>query len=426
MKEEFLCYLWASRSFYFDSLRTEQGERLEILHPGIRNSDSGPDFFNARIRLNGILWAGNVEVHTKSSEWIRHGHQHDPTYDNVILHVVEEHDQDILIGQRAVPVLQLKYRYDSGRMESYARMMRSDSGVLPCEQGLSQIKGPAIDEWMEKLALQRLERKSKAIHLQFEKSAFHIEEAFYRILIRHFGFRVNNEPFDSLASRLPLQTLRRESSSLLRLESLLFGQAGLIPKSPTCPYSHELWQQYRILSRKYHLQAMEAHTWKFSRMRPSNFPTLRLAQFAKMVHDFPDFTNQILEAARPDILLAIFRRSPSDYWQNHFHFGSATEAHSGVMGVNSAFGLIINAVIPYLFYLSKRRGDRRYRLKALEWLQVCPSEQNQVVRFWESRNLISTDASTSQALLELRQNYCALKKCLHCSIGQELLLRPAL
>ncbi len=416
MEEAFLHYLWKYRLFY--DLSTLTGEPVEIIHPGVHNTDAGPDFFNARIRIGNTLWAGNAEIHLRTSDFFKHHHQHDKNYSNLILHAVYENDMDTPMP---VPVVVLKEKFPSQVYRQYCRLSSSQSWV-PCRSLLPSVNKLIIDKWLERMLAERLSEKAEHIRQTLSGEVLNREEMFYRLLASVFGFKLNTLPFEMLARSLPLKVLARHKNSLLQLEAILFGQAGLLGDKPTDSYHACLIREYRMISKKFGLKPMDASLWKFARTRPSNFPTLRLAQFASLVHKSSHLLSKIVELSEVGQLIALFECQASPYWQEHYHFGKKSGLKkTKALGRSSLENILINAVAPMLFLLGNEQMKEELKEKAVSLLHYLPSEKNHVIMQWAKSGIAARHAADSQALLQLKKYYCNRFKCLECGIGTSIL-----
>ncbi|MEO6760368.1 MAG: DUF2851 family protein [Saprospiraceae bacterium] len=421
MPETFLHFLWRWRRFDAQNLLTTEGQSLEILQPGEHNTHAGPDFFNARLRIGDTLWAGNVEMHLRASEWQAHRHQEDCAYDNVVLHVVLEEDQPVLRrdGSR-LPCLELQGRIPPSLLNIYQRL-EHERAWIPC-QGFFQNTPDIIRlNWLDRVLVERLEEKTAVIAALLSGTENHWEEAFYRLLARNFGLKVNAEPFEALARSLPLSVLARHKNNLLQVEALLFGQAGLLDSPFEDAYPQSLAREYRHLANKYSLSPLPESIWKFLRLRPANFPTVRLAQFAALVHRSAHLFNQVLVTDSLRNLENLFTVQPSDYWLCHFQFDKLSRPRSKTPGRDFVQLLIINTIVPVLFHYGRSSGDADLQNRALRLLEALPAESNAILEGWTGLGMRAGQAYHSQALLHLKTRYCDPKRCLECGIGNYLL-----
>lgn len=432
MTEEFLHYIWKYRLFNHAGLATTTGEQISILKTGTHNTDAGPDFFDARIKIGATLWAGNVEIHINSSSWAKHNHQKDNAYNNVILHVVYDHDEVAKNSDgRSVPALELRNKFDMQLYERYT-YFRNSKAWIACEKQISSVEAFVKRGWLERLGAERLERKSEIIlddlkiHNNDWAGVFHIH------LAKNFGLKVNAGPFTQLARSLPLSILGKHKNSLLQVEALLYGQAGFLEGNFNEEYPLSLKKEYDFLRKKYSLKPLETHLWKFLRLRPSGFPTIRISQFASLFFRSGPLFSLITESENTEKILPLFRVSASEYWNSHFTFEAPVQAHPlkrgktgsarpKKIGESTINAIIINTVVPFLFVYGKQKADHIYQEKALKFLESLPAEQNAVTSQWEKYGFNNSSAFDSQSLLELKNEYCQKKKCLDCAIGSRLL-----
>ncbi len=421
MTEAFLQYLWQYRLVGEHFLCTVSGERIRIIHPGEINTDSGPDFFNARIIIGDTIWAGNVEIHTKSSDWQKHRHHLDKAYDSVVLHVVYEADVVLPpVGGRDVPVLELRDGINNSIWKKYNKMIRGKD-MIPCGKQLAKVDHLILDSWMDRMLTERLEEKSELILSLLRNNKFDWEETFYQLLARSFGFKVNGVPFEMLARSLPLKCILRQGDNLFRVEALIFGQSGLLDKKYTDPYPRRLNEEYQFLMKKYSLSPLPAHIWKFLRLRPANFPTIRLAQFASLMNKYKFIFSKMMESDNVKSVETIIRTSVSDYWKIHYLFDKESLCEEKDLGEDATTTIMINTVIPFMFVYAGRNGDELRREITFSLLSQIPGEENSVVKQWKSFGISVLYASHSQALLHLTKKYCSLRKCLQCNIGISLI-----
>ena len=419
MKESILHFIWQNKLFQSHSLLTTDGESVEVIDPGRLNTDAGPDFFNAKIKLGNTIWAGNVEIHTRSSEWARHGHDDDKAYNSVVLHVVKKADVQVFRADGA-PIPQLELIYPVEIEENYGQLMQN-SLRIPCENKISAIPGIFIRSWKNALLTERLLQKTENISEILSQNNRHWEEAFYLNLARSFGFGTNGQAFEMLAASLPMQILGKHKNDLSQLEALLFGQAGLLAAKEEDAYLLSLRKEYDFLKIKYDLKPIDGSQWKLLRLRPDNFPHVRIAQFAALIHKSTGLFSKITE--NPDIqyLQGIFRVEPSEYWKTHYLF--AHESHKSLKGIGQKAieGIIINTVVPFLFSFADTRGNQSMKDKAIEILEKLPAENNVITRMWHETGIDCASAFDSQALIQLKKMYCDKRNCLRCRIGHKVL-----
>jgi hypothetical protein len=420
MNEEFLHYLWKYR-LLDPELRTVAGEPLTVLHPGEHNRDGGPDFFNARLKINGTTWAGNVEIHVRASSWYRHRHHHDRAYDNVILHVVYENDADVLrTPDEQIQTLIMKGHFPEYIYERY-RDFKDNQRWIPCEALVGNTDPFVIAQWIPALAVERLEEKILLLKKNLEASKFDWEETFYCNLARSFGFRINAQPFELLARSLPWKVLQKHCENLFQLEALLFGQAGLLAENLTEEYPRLLVREYRFLKEKYGLHEIPGSTWKSLRLRPSNFPAIRIAQFASLVHQRKDLYRSVLECNHPEELILLFSVQASAYWDSHFVFGKWSAPRPRMLGADSIRLITINLVAPFYFLYGEAKALPSFKEKGLAFLELLPPESNSDLSRWKGLGITAIDALHTQALIHLKSCYCDKRRCLECRIGNALL-----
>lgn len=421
MKEDFLHFLWRAHRFNLDDLRTTQGEPLEILHWGAYNRHAGPDFQQARLRIGDTLWAGNVEMHLRASEWMRHRHQDDDAYRNVVLHVVLEEDEPVWRpnGER-LPCLELKSRIPPKLSGAYLKLLHNEHWI-PCQHLFYTVPDITRRLWMDRLAVERIEQRTQAIATIWGATQNNWEETFYRLLARSFGAKVNMEPFEQLARSTPLLLLSKYKNNLFRLEALLFGQAGLLEKEFEDEYPRKLQREYRFLQQKHQLAPMQGAQWKFLRMRPAAFPTMRIAQLAALVFQSEHLFSKILAAKDVTEVENMFAVKLSNYWQNHYVFDKESAPRTKTLGRDAVHLLLINTIVPVLFFFGKQRGETQYQDKALTLLETVEPESNHIIENWKKLGLKPESAYETQALLQLKQYYCDAKRCLECAIGSAIL-----
>jgi hypothetical protein len=419
--EEFLQYIWKHALFNRTALKTTDGKQVEIVRSGLHNSDAGPDFFNAQIRIDNTLWAGNVEVHIKSSDWFKHRHQHDGAYKNVILHVVWENDKDIeLPGSFVLPALELKNFVEKDIYKKY-QDLKTSSKSIPCEKGIQKVNQLTLNSWLDRLVAERLERKTNLISSNLDKSINDWEETFYRLILRTLGNPLNSEPFERLASVLPFKIIYKHRANIFQVEALLLGQAGFLEGDFKDVYVIRLQQEYQYLKHKLNLVPMSKSEWKFMRIRPPQFPTIRLAQLAAVIHSQEHLFREAMEADTEYDIIKLFSVKPSEYWLTHFQPDKLSARKAGAIGKSTIEILMINAVIPTMFLYGKNTGKDEISEQALDILHIIKAEKNSIIKKWESIGVTASDAYESQALIQLRKEYCDQRRCVNCAIGHQLM-----
>lgn len=419
MKESILHYVWQNKLFTSHDLETTDGEQVEIIDVGRTNTDAGPDFFNAKIKIGDTLWAGNIEIHSFSSDWNKHNHQSDKAYDSVVLHVVSTVDTEVCRtdGTR-IPQLELRF---PKRIETNYGQLFSQQKWIPCADKIGLVPTIFIQSWKNALLTERLEQKMNAIESLLNENNHHWEEAFYITLARNFGFGTNSQAFESLAKSLPVSILGKHKDQLFQLEALLFGQAGLLNLEEYDEYSSGLKKEYDFLRSKYELNPIDKSQWKLLRLRPDNFPHVRIAQFAALIHSSTKLFSKILENPNLEALRKLFECETSSYWNTNYLFGSDSPLHIKRLGEQSVNGILINTVVPFLFcYASQKRNDD-LKDRTLLILEQIHAESNSIISGWSNLGLKVENAFDSQALLQLKKQYCDEKKCLRCRIGHKVL-----
>jgi hypothetical protein len=424
MKEEFLHYLWKYTLYDQDSLIDNENNRIVVINPGEYNRDSGPDFFNARILIAGTEWAGNVEIHTRASHFNNHGHNRDHAFDNVILHVVAENDKKVF-NYRNEELLTVAIKYDSVLYEKYSDLINNPY-VIACQNETGKIDKFHLRHWLHSLLIERLQSKSDSVLKIFAETGNDWDETFYRMLTRYFGFRVNTEPFEMLATALPFKIIRKHSDNRFQIEALLFGtggmlEEGLFREALSDKYYKDLIKEYRILSAKYSLQPIHGWLWKFCRLRPVNFPTVRISQLAALLATAGGLFSRTLDAPEIKQLKDLFGVSASHYWDNHYVFGKKSKTVSKNTGNQATDIFLINAVIPLVFIYGRFHDNRDVCDKALTFLENIDPEKNSVTRDWESAGIKVESAFYTQALLQLTNEYCRKRRCLECRIGGRII-----
>ena len=421
MKEEFVSFLWKNKLLQSKNLASTNGMPIEIINPGTENLDSGPDFFAARIKIGTTEWAGNVEIHTKSSDWLNHNHQNNKQYDNIILHVVHDNDVEVKdITNKNIKVLEIKNLYDVTLLENYENLMKAKTWVA-CQNQINKVEELIVQNWLGRLMVERLEGKSEEVSSYLEYFKNDWDQTFFYFLARNLGFKVNSVPFGILAQRTPYLLLQKNSDSLEKLEAILFGQAGLLSENLTDVYPRILQKEFNYQRAKYDLSPIEKSLWKFSKLRPVNFPTVRIAQLAAILYGSKHLFRNIVEATSISDIHKILASKASDFWESHYTFEKPSSKRIKNLGSQSIDNIIINTIAPVLFVYGRQTNEERRCEKALEFLYETPPENNSIIMKWASLGIKPANASESQALLELKKFFCTPKKCLKCAIGNQLL-----
>lgn len=423
MRENFLHYLWQHKVFDSSTLKTANGETIDLIKLGSHNRNSGPDFFNAQLRINEQLWAGNVEIHIKSSDWYLHHHETDKNYENVILHVVWEYDAPVFRRDNSeIPTLVLKNYVASETLSNYSKLFNAQQNWINCEQDFEWVEDLTLKLWLERLYFERLERKSETIAELLKQNQNNWEAVLFKLMAKNFGLKVNAEAFLSLANSFHFSVLRKIQKSLSSIEALFFGQAQLLSEGIQDNYYLELQQEYKILVQKFQLTNQGIIPLQFFRLRPANFPTLRLAQLAQLYQSQQSLFSKIMSTSSLNEIYAIFNVSTSVYWSQHHSFAKASRASKKRLTKAFIDLLIINTIIPLKFSFAKHQGQSKVEA-IIALVQQMPSEKNNIVSRFHSLKPIAITALESQALIQLKTEYCDKNKCLDCAVGNALLKR---
>lgn len=413
--EYFLQYLWKIQGY--DQKQEADWDAVKVIHPGFQNKDSGPDFFNAKVKIGATLWAGNVEIHAKSSDWYKHGHHQDAAYANTILHIVETNDKAVYdYNGREVPTFEISA--NKHLLRNFENLQESPAEIA-CSSDIKHVSELEMRFCIEKMRIERFEQRTAVIEQMLRQTKNNWQQVFYVLIARSFGMGVNADPFQMLAENLPLQLIAKHADSLFQLETLLFGQAGMLSGEED-KYSQSLAKEYRFLGQKYNLQPMDVSLWKYARMHPSNFPCLRIAQFANLLHLSRNLFSQILEKRTVEELFALFPMAMSEYWHMHHQFGKLSKRKHKTVAKATVNKLIINAVVPLLFVYGRHKKMVDVEERAVQFLETLEAEQNFVVKNWAEIGFNAENASDSQALVHLYKKYCQPRFCLDCCIGNKL------
>ena len=418
-------YVWKHRLWRSEDMVTNTGKKVRVVDPGLLNTDAGPDFFNAKIEIDGHMWVGNVEMHYRATDWKRHHHDSDKAYDSVILHVVAKDDAPVRrTNGELIPqlVLEVSPQFNA----DYASLVGATIEV-PCATKIKQVPHLTIVEWVEGLAFERLHGKVERIHQLLDSFNGSWEDVCYVTLARNFGFGINNDAFERLARRTPLRLLGKHSDSVLQIEALLFGQAGMLDaqKLGMDSYYNQLCTEYAFLSNKFQLTPMEKESWKLFRIRPQNFPYRRIAMLAQFIEGGFRMMNRILEAEGEKEMRALFEVELSGYWTKHYTFGKPNERATATLSRSSTDIILINTVAPLLYAYGELTGNYEMTDKAIKLLEDLRAESNSIVSHFVAYGIDCPDALTSQALVQLKREYCDARKCIYCKIGHHLLSKAA-
>tara|TARA_R110002111_G_scaffold25789_1_gene56235 strand:+ start:2397 stop:3674 length:1278 start_codon:yes stop_codon:yes gene_type:complete len=423
MQEDFLHYIWKHRAFHSLLLKTTKDETISISNLGQHNHNAGPDFFNAQLSIADQLWAGNVEIHIKSSDWYIHNHEIDKAYDNVILHVVWEHDTEIFRKDNSeIPTLELKHYVDKNLIYKYEKLMQSKSWIN-CESSFLEVDDFLLNNWLERLYIERLERKSETIEQLLQDSNSDWEAVLFKMLLKNFGLKVNGESFFSLANSIDFSIIRKLQNDVLDLEALLFGQSGLlVDENIEDRYFIDLKNRYGFLKQKFKLENQGVLPLQFFRLRPPNFPTIRLSQFANLYSLEQNLFSKVMQFNTRDEFYSFFNKGVTTFWTSHYTFAKTSKVFKKVLTKSFIDLLIINTLIPLKFSYAKSQGktidDNVFKL-----IKEIKIENNSIVSKFLDLKVIENNALSSQALLQLKQDYCDKNKCLQCAIGNSLIVK---
>jgi hypothetical protein len=417
-REDFLQYIWKFRLFS-TPLLDPCGSLIEVIDTGHLNTDSGPDFFNARIKTGPLSWAGNVEIHLKASDWVRHGHHCNPAYDNVILHGVVEKDREVW-NSKGRKILTVNMEFSQNLWSNY-KELTAIKETIPCWEELASINRDRLNIWLERLYMERLEERTKAVKLSLAETNNDWEEVLYRAMGRAMGQKTNAEPFELLTRTISLGKINRYCPDLHSKESILFGQAGMLSSKHGDAYYLSLQKSYDLLRHRLRLQPMESYLWKYLRLRPMNFPDIRIAQFAWMLDKYPALFYRLSNANDPAAFFMKMKLGTSLYWMTHFRLNKPGQWREKVVGPERISGLLINAVVPVLCTYLRDRGNMANLLEIYDIPVRLPFENNRVIRVWKSLGIPVRDGFSSQAILQLTNKYCKFKRCLSCYVDNQII-----
>lgn len=422
INEEFLHHVWKFRLFNAQHLKTVCGQRIHIQTTGMHNMNAGPDFFNAKIKIGDTLWAGNVEIHVNSSDWLLHKHSKDKAYANVILHVVYEHTAEVKdAAGNNIPVLELKSRIEPSLIKKYDTLYRA-ANWIPCSGQVNKIASEKIRVWLMRLAIERLERKTEDTQERAKQLKNDWNEAFYITLARNFGLKVNAEPFEMLAATVPQKLIAKNKNNPDIVSAMLFGQSGLLDSvKKEDEYVQALRNNYTFLQKKYKLVPLPTGIWKFARLRPANFPTVRIAQLAALCSHSSGLFSKLMHCQTVAEAKKLLSATPGKYWAEHYQFGEKVKRKNAGIGEVAINNLLINTVIPFLFAYGRKHADTHMEEKAIHWLELVKAENNSIINRWAAEGIKVKNAMETQALLELKNEYCSKRKCIHCALGIEIL-----
>lgn len=421
MKEDFLHYIWKQKKYQSVNLKTVDGSEVFIKSSGTHNHLAGPDFFNAQIKIENQLWAGNVEIHIKSSDWYVHNHEKDSNYNNMILHVVWEHDADIYRKDNSViPTLELKNYLNQSVLDNYQKVFSKSNKWINCENDFSDVDDFLLNNWFERLYFERLEEKSRVIQALLEKSKNNWEAVLFGMLAKNFGLNINGEAFLSMSQSFDFSVIRKLQSNQLELEALFLGQIGLLDENFEDAYFQSLVKQYHYLKTKFQLNNKSVLSAQFFKLRPLNFPTIRLSQLASLYAKHQNLFSKLISSQSLEELYKIFNVSVSDYWQTHYNFKTVSKQSKKVLTKAFINLLIINTIVPIKFAYAKSQG-KVVSEEILQLMNELPAEKNRIVSKFEEIKKGQYAAHQSQAFIQLKKAYCDKNKCLQCAVGNALL-----
>lgn len=419
--EQLLHYVWKHKIFPLKELKTTTGQQVEVIDTGLANTDAGPDFFNAKLKLDGVLWIGNIEIHERSSDWFKHGHHADAGYNSVILHIASEIDTEISRsnGER-IPQIQLIC--PEAVRTNYKELLETDS-YPPCYRIIPSLPPFTAHSWMTALQMERFEQKATLLNERLKRCQGNWEDAFFITLARNFGFGLNGDAFETWAHRLPFRAVDKHRNDLFQIEAIFFGQAGILEDSDGDGYYLRLKKEYTYLQHKFGLIPMDASLWRFLRLRPANFPHIRITQLACLYHRAYGLLSRIMETETLQGVRDILKGGTSEYWLTHYTFGGSSPSRPKTLSNTSLDLLIINTVVTFLYAYGLHKGNRVLCARAGSFLEELKAENNYITRMWEQCGMKASNAADSQALIQLKKEYCDKKKCLYCRIGYEYLKR---
>ena len=419
--EQLLHYVWKHKIFPLKELKTTTGQQVEVIDTGLANTDAGPGFFNAKLKLDGVLWIGNIEIHERSSDWFKHGHHADAGYNSVILHIASEIDTEISRsnGER-IPQIQLIC--PEAVRTNYKELLETDS-YPPCYRIIPSLPPFTAHSWMTALQMERFEQKATLLNERLKRCQGNWEDAFFITLARNFGFGLNGDAFETWAHQLPFRAVDKHRNDLFQIEAIFFGQAGILEDSDGDGYYLRLKKEYTYLQHKFELIPMDASLWRFLRLRPANFPHIRIAQLACLYHRAYGLLSRIMETETLQGVRDILKGGTSEYWLTHYTFGGSSPSRPKTLSNTSLDLLIINTVVTFLYAYGLHKGNRVLCARAGSFLEELKAENNYITRMWEQYGMKASNAADSQALIQLKKEYCDKKKCLYCRIGYEYLKR---
>jgi hypothetical protein len=416
IKEDFIQFVWQYGLFDQSHLKTLQNEGVKIFKPGELNLNQGPDFLNSKIQIGDVTWAGNIEIHLKTSDFYKHKHHSDPAFQNLILHVVYEND--IAVGQ--LPLLELKNRISDKIINGFSQL-KQNKQLIPCSDYIGNIEDSVVKTWLQRLFIQRLENKCNKINQELIYSQFNWENLFWQMLFKYMGGTVNKEVFEQLAKHIDFNLAIKNCDKQNFVEALFFGTAGMLSTDIDDIYYINLRNEYFYIKNAYKINQLNLHLWKYMRMRPVSFPDIRIAQLAVLLKNRPRFFSDILEIKNVKELRKLFLIEIPSYWQNRFRFGVESHILEKKLGNDQVDVILINVIVPLLFFYGRINNNYEYEDQAIKIMEELHSEKNKITRMYSQFGIKSINAAESQSLLELYLNYCKQKRCLSCNLGNKVL-----
>ena len=421
--EILLHYVWKHKLYTREELLTKDGVPFEIIDAGTYNPNAGPDFFNAKIKMDDRIWAGNIEIHTASSDWYKHHHERDKAYNSVILHIAETIDAGVILDMTGRIIPQWKMKIPKQVRENFSFLLNNDTSI-PCLGKVQDIPDVYLSDWKNALMIERLERRTDALLQLLKERKDDWNEVFYIALSRNFGFGINNDAFERLAKSLPLKIIRKHQNSTIQVEALFLGQAGLLnDEYPDDEYYLELQKEYNFLQKKYKLNPLDSQIFKSLRIRPINFPHIKIVQLAGIIRKKQGLFSNVLNIQEVEQLYTLFVSETAEYWLTHYHFGKVSVKRKKNLGLSTNQLLIINTIVPVFFAYGKKKNLETYTELAIRFLESLKPESNSIITLFERAGIQIHNACDSQALIQLKRAYCEQKKCIYCRIGHQLLAR---
>jgi len=427
--EQLLHYVWKHKMFPLTGLATTDGQTVEVIDPGLHNRNAGPDFFNAKVKIGGMLWVGNVEIHDKSSDWFLHGHDHDPHYDNVVLHVAGVIDTEVRTSNGSVPP-QMQLSVPESVAENYRELLSTEN-YPPCYKIIPSLSRLMVHSWLSALQTERLEQKTEMIAGRARRANGSWEQAYFITLARNYGFGINGDAFETWAENIPLSSVAHHRDDIIQIEAFFMGQAGFLDEK-TIPgryrkdalsegYFSRLRSEYMYLANKFSLHPMDFGLWRFLRLRPQNFPHIRISQLANLYFNHKTSLAALAECDTVKKARSLMKTNVTPYWETHYTFGNVGKRNKKNLSAASLDLLLINTVIPMLFAYGRHKGDDRLCDRAFDFLEELKAEDNHITRMWKDVGLRVDNAGDSQALIQLKNEYCDRRDCLRCRFGYEYL-----